>query len=56
MLLLRWRNKDKEGRAKELVQVDEFRSFVKPSWRPELSAFCTSLTGITQVRRAFLSR
>ncbi|KAI5123281.1 hypothetical protein M0805_009302 [Coniferiporia weirii] len=46
--LLRWRHKDMEGRAKELYVADEFRSFVKPIWKPELSAFCTSLTGITQ--------
>ncbi|KAL5529068.1 hypothetical protein ACEPAG_5042 [Sanghuangporus baumii] len=50
VILLRWRNKDSEGRAKELYVADEFRSFVKPIWRPELSAFCTSLTGITQAQ------
>lgn len=32
----------------ELVVVDEFRRFVKPTWRPTLSAFCTELTGIKQ--------
>ncbi|KAF7791248.1 hypothetical protein EIP86_002262 [Pleurotus ostreatoroseus] len=31
-----------------LEKVDEFRSFVKPVWRPQLSSFCTKLTGITQ--------
>ncbi|GAA5970593.1 hypothetical protein JCM8115_000830 [Rhodotorula mucilaginosa] len=31
-----------------LVQVDEFHSFVKPTWANRLSSFCTELTGITQ--------
>ncbi|KAF5391312.1 hypothetical protein D9757_002081 [Collybiopsis confluens] len=43
--LMKWKN-DKERR--ELVVVDEFRSFVKPLWRPNLSKFCEELTGITQ--------
>ena len=34
-----------------LVQVDEFHSFVKPTWANRLSSFCTELTGITQVSR-----
>ncbi|EJD06002.1 uncharacterized protein FOMMEDRAFT_78644 [Fomitiporia mediterranea MF3/22] len=50
VVLLRWRNKDKEGRAKELYVADEFRSFVRPIWKPQLSAFCTTLTGITQTQ------
>ncbi|GAA5958195.1 hypothetical protein JCM3765_002844 [Sporobolomyces pararoseus] len=32
----------------ELYRVDEFHSFVKPNWNPQLSSFCTGLTGITQ--------
>ncbi|GAA6062463.1 hypothetical protein JCM10212_005366 [Sporobolomyces blumeae] len=32
----------------KLEQVDEFHSYVKPTWRPRLSDFCTQLTGITQ--------
>jgi hypothetical protein len=44
-----WKDKE-DGRASELVTVDEFRSFVKPIWNPELTEFCTNLTGITQVR------
>ncbi|GAA6029231.1 hypothetical protein JCM8097_003579 [Rhodosporidiobolus ruineniae] len=32
----------------ELVQVDEYHSFVKPTWQPTLSEFCTQLTGIEQ--------
>jgi len=46
--LLRWKDKDPYGRATQLEIVDEFRSFVKPTWRPQLSQFCTTLTGITQ--------
>ncbi|KAJ3855622.1 ribonuclease H-like domain-containing protein [Lentinula lateritia] len=43
--LMRWKD-DKQRH--ELVVVDEFRSFVKPSWRPTLSRFCKELTGIKQ--------
>lgn len=50
MCLLRWRDRSPKGRASRLEIVDEFRSFVKPTWRPRLSQFCTDLTGITQVR------
>ncbi|KAI0928325.1 hypothetical protein AcV5_005929 [Taiwanofungus camphoratus] len=46
--LLRWKDKTDKGTAKELEIVDEFRSFVKPTWKPRLSQFCTNLTGITQ--------
>ncbi|KAG7562199.1 hypothetical protein FFLO_02384 [Filobasidium floriforme] len=28
--------------------VDQFHSYVRPTWRPDLSTFCTTLTGITQ--------
>lgn len=48
VVLLRWKHKDMQGRASRLEVVDEFRSFVKPVWRPTLSLFCTALTGITQ--------
>lgn len=42
--LLGWRDK-----ANGILDViSEFRSFVRPTWRPELSEFCTRLTGITQ--------
>jgi 3'-5' exoribonuclease 1 len=34
----------------KLETVDEFRTFVRPTWRPTLSDFCTSLTGITQAQ------
>ncbi|KAG9318416.1 ribonuclease H-like domain-containing protein [Chiua virens] len=39
-----------KGRASRLEIVGEFRSFVKPTWRPQLSQFCTDLTGITQAQ------
>lgn len=66
VILLQWRRKRRRGEATceaheegddededdwELVQTAEFHSFVKPIWRGTLSAFCTELTGITQVCR-----
>jgi 3'-5' exoribonuclease 1 len=47
--LLRWKDKSAGGGASQLEVVDEFRSFVRPTWKPQLSDFCTTLTGITQV-------
>lgn len=38
-------------RKRSLVTVDTFHSYVRPTWRPQLSEFCISLTGIQQVRR-----
>ena len=32
-----------------LLQVDEFHSYCRPKINPQLSEFCTQLTGITQV-------
>ncbi|KAH9842902.1 ribonuclease H-like domain-containing protein [Rhodofomes roseus] len=46
--ILRWKDKDNDGFAENLEVVSEFRSFVRPTWRPRLSDFCTQLTGITQ--------
>ncbi|KAM5539082.1 hypothetical protein V8D89_007305 [Ganoderma adspersum] len=46
--LLRWKDKDMKGNAQELEIVAEFRSYVRPTWRPQLSDFCLTLTGITQ--------
>jgi 3'-5' exoribonuclease 1 len=48
---MRWKDKsaDGSGQASQLEVVDEFRSFVKPTWAPELTPFCMKLTGITQV-------
>lgn len=48
--LMKWKDRTDAQNASELEVVDEFRTFVKPSWRPTLSNFCTELTGITQVR------
>lgn len=48
--LMRWKDKSEQGKACQLEIVDEFRSFVKPTWRPQLSQFCTDLTGITQAQ------
>ncbi|GAA5979131.1 hypothetical protein JCM11641_008436 [Rhodosporidiobolus odoratus] len=54
VILLQWRRRAppiaSEGREGnwELVKTDEFHSFVKPTWRPRLSDFCTELTGIEQ--------
>ena len=47
--LLRWKDKSPKGNARVLEIVDEFRSFVRPTWRPQLTDFCRALTGITQV-------
>jgi hypothetical protein len=41
-------------RASTLQVIDEFRSFVRPTWRPTLSGFCTDLTGISQVCLIYL--
>ncbi|KAJ7098126.1 ribonuclease H-like domain-containing protein [Mycena belliarum] len=45
--LMRWTDRDGD-KASRLEVIEEFRSFIKPSWRPQLSQFCTELTGITQ--------
>lgn len=47
--LMTWTDKQPDGTASKLEIVDEFTTFVKPTWRPKLSSFCTELTGITQV-------
>ncbi|KZT28563.1 hypothetical protein NEOLEDRAFT_1129386 [Neolentinus lepideus HHB14362 ss-1] len=46
--LMRWKDKDADGIANRLEVAAEFRTFVKPTWRPTLTQFCTNLTGITQ--------
>ncbi|KAF9483805.1 hypothetical protein BDN70DRAFT_873427 [Pholiota conissans] len=46
--LLQWKDRADDGTASTLKAIDEFRTFVKPTWRPTLSQFCTQLTGITQ--------
>jgi len=48
--VMRWKDRSSEnGKASHLEVVDEFRSFARPVWRPQLSTFCMGLTGITQV-------
>lgn len=63
VILLQWRRKAGDADAQgdddssdgwELVKTDEYHSFVRPTWAPKLSPFCTDLTGITQVRGPFL--
>jgi hypothetical protein len=41
---------DDSGQQQWSLQVtDEWRSFVRPAWKPQLSQFCRDLTGISQV-------
>lgn len=49
VVLLRWDKTDTND-TKRLVVVDEFQSFVRPTFRPKLHPFCTELTGITQAQ------
>ncbi|KAK1220741.1 hypothetical protein PQX77_016489 [Marasmius sp. AFHP31] len=46
--LMTWRPRLAGGGARELAIKAEFHTFVKPSWKPVLSSFCTKLTGIQQ--------
>jgi len=48
--LMKWKADKSSSHEDQLEIVDEFRSFVKPTWAPKLSAFCTNLTGITQTQ------
>jgi 3'-5' exoribonuclease 1 len=50
VVLLKWADRDRKGFASKLEIAGQFRSFVKPTWRPTLSGFCTQLTGITQAQ------
>ena len=43
VVLLQW---SKDGQQLEIR--DTFQSYVRPTWRPNLSQFCRELTGITQ--------
>ncbi|ORX37795.1 hypothetical protein BD324DRAFT_623342 [Kockovaella imperatae] len=36
------------GKRRRLAKVDTFHSYLKPIWQPQLTDFCTTLTGITQ--------
>ncbi|TFK72521.1 hypothetical protein BDN72DRAFT_869441 [Pluteus cervinus] len=46
--LLQWKDRTENCHASQLEVVGEFRSFVRPTWKPTLSQFCKDLTGITQ--------
>ncbi|KAF9036740.1 ribonuclease H-like domain-containing protein [Panaeolus papilionaceus] len=46
--VMEWKDKDEDGTASVLEITNEFRTFVKPTWRPQLSDFCKELTGISQ--------
>lgn len=55
VVLLQWAEDDSSDsetavRKRSLVTVDTFHSYVRPTWRPQLSEFCINLTGIQQVR------
>ena len=57
-MLLKWQETTSDtlngpSTKRALVAIDEFRSFVQPTWKPQLDPFCTQLTGITQVRFYF---
>lgn len=47
VILLRWDKTDSDE-TRRLVVVDEFQSFVRPTFNTKLHSFCTELTGITQ--------
>jgi 3'-5' exoribonuclease 1 len=46
---MRWKDNGDGALASRLEVVDEFRTFVRPTWRPTLTEFCIELTGISQV-------
>ncbi|GAA5954254.1 hypothetical protein JCM21900_005223 [Sporobolomyces salmonicolor] len=50
VILLQWRRRDGPDGDNTWVleKVDEYHSFVKPTWKPQLTPFCTELTGIEQ--------
>ncbi|GMK55907.1 hypothetical protein CspeluHIS016_0209630 [Cutaneotrichosporon spelunceum] len=54
VVLMGWIQEWEEGpdgrpcARKEIVHIDTFHSYVRPTWRPQLSDFCTNLTGIQQ--------
>ncbi|AGV14410.1 hypothetical protein, variant [Cryptococcus neoformans var. grubii H99] len=47
VVLVRWGEPNEEGK-RVLEKIDSFRSYVRPTWRPVLTDFCKSLTGIQQ--------
>jgi 3'-5' exoribonuclease 1 len=50
VVLLKWRLQPRLGNpfCQELYIASSFQSYVRPTFQPELSDFCTSLTGISQ--------
>lgn len=52
VVLVRWGEPNEEGK-RVLEKIDSFRSYVRPTWRPILTDFCKSLTGIQQVCSAY---
>ncbi|ESK93004.1 double-strand sirna ribonuclease [Moniliophthora roreri MCA 2997] len=48
--LMMWKNRQSNGKASQLYVKSEFHAYVRPTWRPLLSSFCTNLTGITQAQ------
>lgn len=59
VVLLRWKQPEEESQNESqfanlstfpnnLYIANTFHSYVRPTWQPKLSTFCTTLTGITQ--------
>ncbi|BEI92629.1 uncharacterized protein CcaverHIS019_0502570 [Cutaneotrichosporon cavernicola] len=55
VVLMGWTHEWEEGHDgrrlssnARIVHIDTFHSYVRPTWRPQLSNFCTNLTGIHQ--------
>ena len=46
---MKWKDRSDDNKASRLELIDEFCSFVRPTWRPILSDFCKDLTDINQV-------
>lgn len=57
MILCRWKESwdgkpmtgDGSMKGSRLEQLDTFHTYVRPTWKPILTDFCSTLTGITQV-------
>lgn len=50
VVLLRWRTRPTSSNPfnQDLYIAASFQSYVRPTFKPQLSTFCTDLTGITQ--------
>lgn len=58
VVLLHWVADDETSETpgrKRLQTKATFQRYVKPTWQPKLSEFCTTLTGIQQVSLPLLS-